>query len=292
MRTFVVMAKELNFHRAAERLFLAQPTVTVHIRQLEEYVGYVLFERVGRKVRLTEAGQRFRLHADRILEAHDEALSDLTRWKMGYEDRLDLLMAPLCAEFMLPLVWERYTTAYPHVEMRVYTTLSPSVGAGIAAGRSHIGLSRIPSMHPDTESSLLHPDPVVLIAPGQVQQESIHYLELLQDHPLLTNNHPEYWDDILYQLHAIRAPMRPMTISQVHVTKRLIAKGRGISFLPLSAVQEELLDGQLCTVGTPDLRMPEAGTYIITPRDKAISQSATEFLALLREEASTIQLIR
>ncbi|MGZ4112696.1 MAG: LysR family transcriptional regulator [Tumebacillaceae bacterium] len=281
LRTFVMMTKELNFHRTAERLFLAQPTVTVHIRQLEDYVGYPLLERTGRKVRLTAAGERFRLHANRILEAHDEALSDLARWKAGYDDRLDLLLSPLCAEHVLPPLWKKYTTMYPDVEVRIYTTLSASVGAGIAAGRSHVGLSRQPSQTPDTESRVLSDDQVVFIAPGGIDPSKVDYRELLMIHPLLTNNHPEYWEEILYQLHETQAPMRPMPVSQVHITRQLIAEGLGVSFLPKSAVQQHLDEGKLVEVPTPDLRLPLAYTYVITQPYKQLPRAAIDFLNLL-----------
>ncbi|ARU61643.1 hypothetical protein CBW65_11920 [Tumebacillus avium] len=281
LRTFIMMAKELNFHRTAERLYLAQPTVSVHIRQLEEMVGYALFERTGRKVRLTAAGERFRLHADKILQAHDEALSDLARWKAGYDDRLDLLLAPLCAEHVLPPLWKQYTMKHPNVEVRIYTTLSPSVGPGIAAGRSHVGLARTASTHPDTESHVLHEDPVLLVAPGTVDPEQVDYRELLLDHPLLTKNHPEYWDELLFQLHETRAPIRPMSVSQVAVTRKLIIEGLGVSFLPRSAVQEDLEKGDLVALPTPDLRLPTAYTYVITPRNKELPRAAQDFLKLL-----------
>ncbi|TCP55653.1 LysR family transcriptional repressor of citA [Tumebacillus sp. BK434] len=281
LRTFIMMARELNFHRTAERLYLAQPTVSVHIRQLEELVGYPLFERSGRKVRLTAAGERFRLHADRILQAHDEALSDLARWKAGYDDRLDLLLSPLCAEHVLPPLWKQYTMMYPNVEVRIYTTLSPSVGPGIAAGRSHVGLSRTASSHPDTESRILHEDPVLLVAPGTVDPERVDYRELLLDHPLLTKNHPEYWDELLFQLHENRAPIRPMSVSQVGVTRKLIKEGLGVSFLPRSAVQDDLDNGNLVALPTPDLRLPTAFTYVITPRNKELPRAAQDFLNLL-----------
>lgn len=283
LRTFIMMAKELNFHRTAERLYLAQPTVSVHIRQLEEMVGYALFERTGRKVRLTAAGERFRLHADRILQAHDEALSDLARWKAGYDDRLDLLLAPLCAEHVLPPLWKQYTMMYPNVEVRIYTTLSPSVGPGIAAGRSHVGLARTASTHPDTESSILHEDPVLLVAPGTIDPDQVDYRELLLDHPLLTKNHPEYWEELLFQLHENRAPIRPMSVSQVTVTRKLIIEGLGVSFLPQSAVQEDLEKGNLVALPTPDLRLPTAYTYVITPRNKELPRAAQDFLKLLYE---------
>lgn len=286
LRTFIVMAKELNFHRTAERLFLAQPTVTVHIRQLEQYVGYPLFERHGRKVRLTAAGERFRIHANRILEAHDEALSDIARWKMGYDDRLDLLISPLCAEIILPPVLKKYTTLFPNVEIRIYTTLSPSVGPGIAAGRSHLGISRVPSQHPDTDTSKLLDDPVIFVAPGTVHPETVTYRDLLMEHPLLTKNHPEYWEDIMYQLNGLQVPMRPMTVSQVHITRNLIINGLGVSFLPLSAVKEEILSGKLSWIPTPDLHLPMSATYVVLPRNKELPRSGQNFLLLLREYIS------
>jgi LysR family transcriptional regulator, repressor for citA len=281
LRTFVMMARELNFHRAAERLYLAQPTVSVHIRQLEEHVGYPLFERSGRKVRLTAAGDRFRIHADRILEAHDEALSDLARWKAGYDDRLDLLLSPLCAEHVLPPLWKKFTTKHPNVEVRIYTTRSPSVGTGIASGRSHIGLARCPSTHPDTESRMLHEDEVVMIAPGSINPDNVDYRDLLLEHPLLTKNHPEYWEVIIHQLHELQAMIRPMPVSQVHVTRKLIQEGLGVSFLPKSAIIEDVAHGRLVEIPTPDLRLPKAYTYVITPRNKELPRSALDFLSLL-----------
>lgn len=285
LRTFEMMAKELNFHRTAERLYIAQPTVSVHIRQLEQLVGFPLFDRTGKRVKLTAAGERFRLHANRILEAHDEALSDLARWKAGYDDRLDLLLSPLCAEHVLPPLWKAYTTMHPNVEVRIYTTLSPSVGPGIAAGRSHIGLARVPSSHPDTESYTLYDDPVLMIAPGNIQPDK-EYRDLLMEHPLLTDNHPEYWEEILYQLHDLQAPMRPMKVSQVHVTIKLISEGIGVSFLPLSSVRDDLETGRLVSVPVPDLRMPMAHSYVITPRNKELPRAAQDFLELLKIEGA------
>ncbi|MBL0386718.1 LysR family transcriptional regulator [Tumebacillus sp. ITR2] len=281
LRTFEMMAKELNFHRTAERLFLAQPTVSVHIRQLEEQVGYPLFERSGRKVRLTAAGERFRLHAQRILQAHDEALSDLARWKAGYDDRLDLLLSPVCAEHLLPPLWKQFATVHPNVEVRIYTTRSPSVGPGIAAGRSHVGIGLLPSQHPDTETSIFTEGEVVLVAPRSIDPARTDYREVLLDHPLLTENHPEYWEQILHQLHETQAPIRPMPVNQTHITRKLIIEGLGVSFLPRMAIEEDLREGRLVELPTPDLRLPRVSTYIITPRNKELPRAAQDFLALL-----------
>ncbi|KEO81103.1 LysR family transcriptional regulator [Tumebacillus flagellatus] len=281
LRTFEMMARELNFHRTAERLFLAQPTVSVHIRQLEEQTGYQLVERTGRKVRLTAAGERFRLHALRILQAHDEALSDLARWKAGYDDRLDLLLSPVCAEHLLPSLWKQFAAKHPNVELRIYTTRSPSVGPGIAAGRSHIGMALLPSQHPDTETRVFTEGDVVLVGPSSIDPQTVDYREVLAEYPLLTDNHPEYWGQILHQLHETQAPIRPMPVNQTHVTRKLIVEGVGVSFLPRMAIADDLREGRLVEFATPDLRLPRSNSYIITPRNKVLPRAAQDFLALL-----------
>lgn len=95
LRTFQTAARFLNFHRTAERLYLAQPTVTAHIRQLEAALGQRLFEKVGRRMRLTPAGERFLPRAEAILAAYEEGLQDLLSWSQGYRSRLVLSASPL-----------------------------------------------------------------------------------------------------------------------------------------------------------------------------------------------------
>ncbi|HYG56666.1 MAG TPA: LysR family transcriptional regulator, partial [Symbiobacteriaceae bacterium] len=77
LQTFVVTARLLSFRRAAEQLFLAQPTVTQHIRLLEAELRVQLFDRGGKRVRLTPAGERFLRYADKVLSAYEEGIQDL-----------------------------------------------------------------------------------------------------------------------------------------------------------------------------------------------------------------------
>ena len=74
LQTFKILADELNFTRTAERLNYAQSSVTAQIQGLEQELGVPLFERLGRRIRLTEAGTRLLRYADEILRLTDEAL--------------------------------------------------------------------------------------------------------------------------------------------------------------------------------------------------------------------------
>lgn len=287
LRTFTTAARLQNFHQTAERLYMAQPTVTSHIRSLERLLGFDLFERIGKRVRLTPAGERFLPHASRVLEEFEHALQDMTAWRQGYATRLPLVASPVVATSALPMLLKRFTDENPQVEVIVLTAGSPEIAEAVVTGKVHLGLSRIPSFHPDTTSEILYPDPVILVAwagccgpdgslPG--------WKELLERHLVLTRNHPMYWDDLLLAVSESLPWLRTLEVDRVDVTKRMVEEGLGVSFLPRSAVVRELGEGRLVEVPVPDLRLPVAHTYLILPAERALPDPAHLFVEQLRRE--------
>lgn len=286
LRTFTAAARLQNFHQAAEKLFLAQPTVTSHIRQLEESLGYPLFERIGKRVRLTPAGERFLPHAVKVIETYEHALHDMTAWRQGYDTRLHLMVSPVVATSVLPGVLKQFTRKHPRVEVMVLTAGSPDISGAVVAGTAHLGLSRMPSFHPDTTSSILYRDPVVLVAcPSCLDEQGVapNWHELVATQLVLTRNHPMYWDDLLLVLSERQPWMRTLEVDRVDVTKVMVGQGLGVSFLPRSAVTRELADGSLITIEATDLELPVAATYLIVPAQRMLSQPAQEFVNMLQE---------
>jgi LysR family transcriptional regulator, repressor for citA len=284
LRTFVVTARTLNFHKAAEQLFVAQPTVTQHVRQLEEELRVQLFDRGGRRVRLTAAGERFLEYAGQVLSVYERGVQELTAWQQGYRDRLVLAVSPLVARSTLPRAVKRFTTEHPDVEVVVQIALSPEIPPMVAEGRAHLGLSRQPSFSRDLHSTVWHTDPVVLVIPhdgGHLQTALPDWQEVLTANRLLTHNHPVYWDDLLLAIHNQGIHVRTMEVSLVDITKIFIEEGLGISFLPHSTIARELAEGRLLEVPTPGLDLPTAATYIIHPA-QGPSRSAADFMQLLQ----------
>jgi DNA-binding transcriptional LysR family regulator len=116
LRTFLAVARNLHFTRAAQRLNLSQSTVSAQVRELEEELGVRLFDRLGRTVLLTEAGQRLVEYARRMNEMAEEI-----RGEVG---RLDDTQGSLCvrvpatlATVYLPEVVERFHAALPGVRL-------------------------------------------------------------------------------------------------------------------------------------------------------------------------------
>ena len=119
LHTFIAAARHENFRKTAEELFISQPTVTVHIKLLEEEIGSSLFEREGRKIILTEAGKKFIPIARTMIGVYEEGKAEMDRFRQGYTQKLILAMSPLIAESIMPYVLKKiYACLSKHRNLR------------------------------------------------------------------------------------------------------------------------------------------------------------------------------
>lgn len=284
VRTFVCAAHLLNFRRTAEHLFLSQPTVTKHIRRLEDDLGFELFHRRGRQVTLTPAGQRFLGHAQRLLNAHDDVLQDMEGWARGYTLQLVIAVSPLIGSSTLPWLLRRFTVRHSHVEVIVRVLQSPQVIEAIIGGEAAVGLAREPGQDDRVVSEPLYSEQVLLVT-GQDNSDHDGPLpdweQLIATERIFAHNHPGYWPGLLRSLRKRGFQPRTMAVSQVDVTKKLIEEGLGISFLPKSAVRRELVEGRLLEVPTPNFSLPATATYLILPHQPP--GPAKAFVDVIRE---------
>ncbi len=142
LRQFVVVAEELNFRRAAERLNMAQPPLSVAIQQLEAELGTRLFERGKRFVRLTAAGEVFLREANQILHAMERAATLTRSAGAGVVGRLRVSFVPSAAYAFLPAVVRRFEPQYPGVELDLAEGVTPEVMRDVLAGETDLGLVR------------------------------------------------------------------------------------------------------------------------------------------------------
>jgi LysR family transcriptional regulator, repressor for citA len=286
LRTFITAAKHENFRKTAEELFISQPTVTVQIKLLEEEIGSTLFQRDGRKVGITEDGRRFLPHAQKLLASYEAGMSDLNRYRQGYTQKLTLAISPLIAESIMPFVLKRYMNLHSEIEINVQVLDSKYIADAVLNGEVDLGLSRLHTKDSDLICRPLYDDPVVLIVPHDGKDSEtappLDAEELLQKNYLITHNHPEYWDRLLHSVRAIVPAIRTMAVSQVHVTKRFIIEGLGISFLPSSTVRRELLEGRLLEAPCPFINLPIAKTYAILKYEHPKETQFLEFLGHFR----------
>ncbi|MFE8702877.1 LysR family transcriptional regulator [Cytobacillus sp. FJAT-54145] len=282
IQTFITAAELGNFRKTAEHLFISQPSVTVHIKQLEKELGILLFEREGRRIKLTEAGRRYLLHAKNLVDVYKDGMRDLQTFSQGYTSKLSIAISPLIADTVLPYVLKQYLKSHPEVEISVQIIESVDIEKAVLNETVDIGLSCLESFHSELESTLLYRDKVILVVPHDGRDfESAYPLEeeeLLSSNYLLTHNHPAYWDGLCKTVSLFYPSTRMMKVSQIHITKRFIVEGLGVSYLPSSTVRRELLEGRLLEVEPQSFSLPEANTYAVL---KYHHRKQIEFLEFL-----------
>ncbi|CAH2716924.1 HTH-type transcriptional regulator CysL [Neobacillus rhizosphaerae] len=283
LNTFITAADCGNFRRTAELLYISQPSVTVHIKQLEKELGTPLFNRVGKKIKLTEEGKRYLVHAKRLLEVYQRGLEDLSSFSQGYTRKLSLGISPLIADTILPYVLKSYTNQYPEVEISIKIIESVDIEQAVLREEIDLGLSCLNSSYPSLICELLYNDRVILVAPHDGRDaESAPPLdeeEVLTTNYLLTHNHPGYWDLLCRLVKSKYPSVRMMKVSQVHITKRFIVEGLGVSFLPTSTVRRELLEGRLLEINCESINLPEANTYAIMKYDHSKQKEFLKFIS-------------
>ena len=151
LRTFVVVAEELHFTRAAERLHLTQQSLSNQIRQLEASIGVALFDRTTRKVELTAAGRRLVAHAIPLLKGADRAWEDVAEVGSGEAGQVTLSYSPTVRREMLPLLLAELERRHPRLDVR-----SAEVWWGhsaLAEGMIEVSITR--SRPPDDDPHLV-----------------------------------------------------------------------------------------------------------------------------------------
>jgi LysR family transcriptional regulator, repressor for citA len=286
INTFLTAAECGNFRRTAELLYISQPSVTVHIKQLEKELGVKLFHREGKKIKLTEEGIRYLVHAKSLLEVYQRGLEDLSSFSQGYTTKLSIAISPLIADTILPYVLKSYTKQYPEVEISVQIIESIDIEEAVLKEEVDIGLSCLNSSHANLLCELLYKDRVIMVAPhdGRDSENAppLDEEEVLTSNYLLTHNHPSYWDLLCRVVKSKYPSVRMMKVSQVHITKRFIVEGLGVSFLPTSTVRRELLEGRILEVDCPSINLPEADTYAIMKYEHSKQKEFLKFISNYR----------
>lgn len=290
LRYFVAVARELHFTRAAERLGIAQPPLSVQIRALETELGVHLFDRSNRRVTLTAAGAALLARAEPILAMVDETQRAVQQ--IGDEERGQLTVAalPTAAGLLLPPAIARFQARYPHVELRVIEGGSTTIVQRMRAGEADIGIIRLPVAAPT-----LHVEPllaaeeerVLVVAMGHrlARRASVALAELA-DEPFLIGDRaqgPALYDAVIEACHA--AGFTPRVVcdgARYETLLRLVAAGLGVALMPRLAVGLAQRPVAMVALDPP---VPAGALAIAIPRGVPRSAPCQALIEALRDAA-------
>jgi DNA-binding transcriptional LysR family regulator len=188
LRYFTVLAETLNFHRAAERLNMSQPPLTVAIRKLETDLGVALFERNPRGLRLTEAGMAARGPARAALIQAEQVREAARQGAVGLRGRLVVGFIGSAVAQLLPGIVSPFRKAYAEVDLVLEEMTSVEIMEAIAVREIDIGLVRLPVLNatPVAMDVIDYDSLIAAVPDGDVPEDAtaIH-LAALKDRPFI-----------------------------------------------------------------------------------------------------------
>lgn len=187
LKVFYSVAKHLSFTQASKELYISQPAITKHIRELESLYGVRLFDRLGNKISLTDAGKLMLEHCEQILAAYRRLEYDMNLLKNEWTGDLRLGASTTISQYVLPPILARFTEKYPKVNVTLMDTNSRNIEQALQNHDIDLGLVegvfRLPSLKYEP---FLHDElvPVVGIQSKLAQKDEIG-LDELQQLPLV-----------------------------------------------------------------------------------------------------------
>jgi len=285
LQIFRILAEELNFTRTAEKVHTVQSNVTAQIKALEKELGVPLFDRLGRRVTLTDAGRRFQPFAEQALVAMERGEHAL---RTGTEPSGPLrISAPESVlTYRLPKVLRAFRRRFPHVELVFRPHLSDAMDVELETGKLDIaiGMCDTPS-NPAHKSISLHMEKIFLIGhPSHplVERKTVKPADLAGQTLLLTETGCGYRAklDRVLALQNIR-PGNITEFSSVEAMKECVWMGMGLALLPAISVWRELRQNQFMALrwAGPSL---DIATHVLWHKDKWISPPMAAFLELIK----------
>ncbi len=240
LRYFVAVAEELHFGRAAERLHMAQPPLSQQIRQLEELLGFQLFHRTKRSVRLTEAGQVFLERSRQLLQELEHTVEAGRQASRGEVGKLAIGFVSSATYNVLPPILRKFRDRLPHVNLTLRELTTDQQLKWLAENRLDVGFVRPPIDDPKLSTQVVLQEPLVVALPEHhplAQQDSIR-LRSLQGEPFILFPRrlaPGLYDAIISLCQS--ASFSPKVVQeaiQMQTIIGLVAAEMGIAIVPVS----------------------------------------------------------
>ncbi|MDM0026999.1 LysR family transcriptional regulator [Variovorax saccharolyticus] len=248
LRYFVVLAEELHFGRAARRLAISQPPLSVAIRQLEESVGARLFDRNSKEVRMTPAGQALQVSARLLLRQAEEAALEAHDVSRGSAGRLRIGFVGAMLYRGLPQALAKYQALHPAVRVTLAELNSGEQITELLHDRLDVGFVHTSRMPPELRHALLLSEPFLACLPvghRLARRRTVAVASLRDEAFVLFSRSasPDYHERILAI--CADAGFRPEVRHEVRhwlSVVSLVSQGMGVALVP-SALQRTALRG-------------------------------------------------
>lgn len=262
LKVFYTVAQTLNFNKAAEKLFISQPAVTKHIRELEQHFGITLFDRKHKHISLTKEGEIVRQYAQNIFEQYQKLDFELNLLKNKTAGTLRIGASTTIAQYIIPPVLADFHKRFPEVSLNLYNANSLDIEHSLFAGSIDLGIVEGINMNTDLRYLPFMKDEIVLVT--SVKNKSLKKdtiaLKDLKKLPLIMREEGSGTFDIIKN--ALRkSGFEPtnlkieMQLGSTEAIKNYLLHSNTFAFLSVYSIRTELSSDKLQVIDIKDLEI-------------------------------------
>ncbi|MGA9032830.1 MAG: LysR family transcriptional regulator [Sulfuricaulis sp.] len=285
LQAFIAVAESGSFSRAAERIFLTQPAISKRIAALEQEIGARLFDRVGRKIHLTPAGEALLLRTRAVLSELEDIKRDITNLSGTIAGELSVATSHHIGLHRLPGPLKRFHETYTQVRLNLHFMDSEKACNAVARGELELAVVTLPpSADPPLRVEKIWDDPLDIVVSRSHPLAQVKRVQaaMLLDYPAILPGIGTYTREIILNSFG---PLRDriqvgMATNYLEVLKMLAAIGLGWSALPRTMIDEGL---KVVQIEKREIRR-ELG--IVTHERRTLSNAGQAMIRIIREIAA------
>ncbi|MEF3327898.1 MULTISPECIES: LysR family transcriptional regulator [Oceanobacillus] len=276
--TFKTIVEKGGFKRAAEYLDYSQSSVTVHVKELEKELKKPLFDRIGRKVFLTNYGTQFHPYAVKIVDLYNEA-AETMNMNDAPKGSLVIGVTEIFSQYRIPSILMEYKKRYPDVSLSLRSLENKEISAALKNGQIDMAfvLERNDWFDKELTIEKIKDESIVLVRPVCPEdsentilstEESCSYKSMLEAY---------------IQEEQIEAK-NTLNFSSLEAIKQCVLSGLGFSILPYFAVEKELASEQILGEFI-SLNHTGNATFIVNHKNKQLSPAMQAMISLMKEQS-------
>jgi DNA-binding transcriptional LysR family regulator len=285
LETFLAVAEERSFSRAAARLHRTQPAVSQVIAKLEAELGETLLERSSGK--LTDAGEVLSDYAEKMLNLRKDAGAALIDLRSLHTGRLNLAANEYTCLYLLPVL-DAFRRENPGIKVAVQRALASRIADEVLSHSVEMGVVSFRPDDPQVLSTVVYRDALVcIVSPDHpLAKPRRASIARLGREPFVAHNVPSpLRQKVIAAFQRHKTPLQmEVELPSLEAIKRFVQRGNGVALVPGLTVEYELNSGALIAVDVPELQV-ERKLRLVYRRPSALSHAGREFLRVVESHA-------
>ncbi len=287
LETFLAVAEERSFSRAAARLHRTQPAVSQAISKLEGELGELLFERTSRDGTLTDAGEVLREYAQKLLNLRAEASDALGELRELHRGRLTVAANEYTCLYLLPLL-DEFRQQHPEIKISVQRALASRIPDEVLLHAVDLGVLSFRPDDPQVKSVVVYRDVLAFVVNPRhplARAEKVSIKELGAQNFVAHNIASPQRQKVMEIFKRHKTPLRMgVELPSLEAIKRFVEMGNGVALVPGLTLERELATGTLVRVPVRELQI-ERKLRLVYRRQASLSHAAVAFLTVVEAYA-------